>query len=198
MYRIASLNGLCRAPLGIFVASAVHFLSACNPSLNWRETRIADTDLTAMMPCKPAHHQRSVPLAGLTVTLHMTACDADGASFAIAHATIPDASAAPQVLAQWRKTTLANMAATSVTDVAESPLPASSLAASSSPLSAANLSPLPGSLRATAQGKRGDGSPVHLQGVWFARGPQVFHAAVYAPIVTPDMTDTYFSGLKFQ
>ena len=155
-----------------------------------------------MMPCKPAHHQRSVPLAGLIVTLHMTACDADGATFAIAHAVIADANTAPQVLAQWRNTTLANMAAISEAAVTQSPLSAPS----SSPLSAANLatslssplSSLPGSLRASAQGKRGDGSAIHLQGVWFARGAQVFHAAVYAPRITPDMTDTYFSGLKFQ
>ena len=140
-----------------------------------------------MLPCKPAHHQRTVPLAGLTVTMHMSACDADGASFAIAHATIPDAGAAPQVLAQWRKTTLANMAATAVT---ESPLQAS--------LTAASNSTFPGSLRATAKGTRGDGRAVSLQGVWFAQGAEVFHAAVYAPIITPDMTDTYFSGLKFQ
>lgn len=190
MYRIASLDGLRRAPLGIFVAFAVLSFSACNPSLNWRETRIADSELTATMPCKPAHHQRKVPLAGLTVTLHMTACDAQGATFAIAHAVIPDASAAPQILAQWRKTTLANMAATSVTAVAQSP--------SSTPSSASLSTALPGSLRASAQGKRGDASAVRLDGVWFARGPQVFHAAVYAPTITPDMTDTFFAGLKFQ
>lgn len=134
------------------------------------------------MPCKPAHHQRTVPLAGLTVTLHMTACDAQGASFAVAHASIPDASAAPQVLAQWRKTTLANLAATPSASASESTLSA----------------PSPGSFRVAAQGKRGDGSPVSLQGLWFAQGTQVFHAAVYAPNITEDMSETFFSGLKFQ
>ena len=171
-YRISSIDCSRRASHGIFAAFAVLLLSACNPSLNWRETRIADTELTAMLPCKPAHHQRTVPLAGLTVTLHMTACDADGASFAIAHATIPDANAAPQVLAQWRKTTLANMGAGAI---GESP---------------------PGQ-RVSAQGKRGDGSPVMLQGTWFAQGSTVFHAAVYAPVITSEMSETFFSGLKF-
>lgn len=173
MYRIASLDSLRRAPLGVFVVFAVLLLNACSPRLNWRETRIADADLTAMMPCKPAHHQRSVPLAGLTVTMQMTACDADGATFAIAHASIPDASAAPEVLAQWRKITLANMGA-----------------------GMAKESP-PGA-RVTAQGKRGDGSPVMLQGTWFAQGSYVFHAAVYAPAITPEMSETFFSGLTFQ
>jgi hypothetical protein len=172
-----------RVSFGVFVAVAALLLNACSPSLNWRETRIADTGLTAMMPCKPAHHQRSVPLAGLTVTMQMTACDADGATFAIAHADIPDSSAAPQILAQWRTTTLANIAA----DV--------------SSLKTVNASPtaaLPGSLRVIAQGKRGDASPVRLHGIWFAQGSRVFHAAVYAPQITSDMAETFFSGLKFQ
>lgn len=172
-YRISLTDCSRRASHGVFAVFAVLLFSACNPSLNWREARIADTDLTAMLPCKPAQHQRTVPLAGLTVTMHMTACDADGASFAIAHATIPDASAAPQVLAQWRKTTLANMDAGVI---AESP---------------------PGQ-RVSAQGKRGDGSPVMLQGTWFAQGSTVFHAAVYAPAITSEMSDTFFSGIKFQ
>lgn len=188
---IALLNGLCGASLGALGTLAVLLLSACSPSLNWRETRIADTDLAAMMPCKPANHQRTVPLAGLTVTLQMTACDADGATFAIAHTSIPDSSAAPRVLAEWRKTTLSNMNAKSVResrDAAESP---------------ATPAPLPGaSMLAIAQGQRGDGSAVTLHGVWFARGAQVFHAAVYAPTqagnVTTEMTEPFFSGLKFQ
>lgn len=188
---IALLNGLCGVSLGALGTLAVLLLSACSPSLNWRETRIADTDLAAMMPCKPANHQRTVPLAGLTVTLQMTACDADGATFAIAHTSIPDSSAAPRVLAEWRKSTLSNMNAKSVResrDAAESP---------------ATPAPLPGaSMLAIAQGQRGDGSAVTLHGVWFARGAQVFHAAVYAPTqagnVTTEMTEPFFSGLKFQ
>lgn len=188
---IALLNGLCGVSLGALGTLAVLLLSACSPSLNWRETRIADTDLAAMMPCKPANHQRTVPLAGLTVTLQMTACDADGATFAIAHTSIPDSSAAPRVLAEWRKSTLSNMNAKSVResrDAAESP---------------ATPAPLPGaSMLAIAQGQRGDGSAVTLHGVWFARGAQVFHAAVYAPTqagnVTTEMTEPFFSGLMFQ
>jgi hypothetical protein len=153
--------------LPVLSISATLLMSACSPSLNWRETRIAGTDLTAMMPCKPAQHQRTVPLAGLTVTL----------------------------LAEWRKTTLSNMNAKSVRearDTAKSPATPSS-----------SLPTTPGtSMLAIAQGQRGDGSAVTLQGVWFARGAQVFHAAVYAPTqagnVTTATTEPFFSGLKFQ
>lgn len=191
---IALLNGLCGVSLGALGTLAVLLLSACSPSLNWRETRIADTDLAAMMPCKPANHQRTVPLAGLTVTLQMTACDADGATFAIAHTSIPDSSAAPRVLAEWRKSTLSNMNAKSVRESRDA---AESFASASS-----STTPPGASLLAIAQGQRGDGSAVTLHGVWFARGAQVFHAAVYAPTqagnVTTEMTEPFFSGLKFQ
>jgi hypothetical protein len=171
---LAVLTSLLRlAVLRTLSISAALLLNACSPSLNWRETRITDTDLTAMMPCKPAHHKRTVPLAGLTVTMQMTACDADGATFAIAHASIPDASAAPEVLAQWRRITLANIGAGVAKESPPSP-------------------------RVSAQGKRGDGRPVTLQGTWFAQGSHVFHAAVYAPTITSEMSETFFSGLKFQ
>ena len=189
MRRTASSNDLRRAPLSVATALALLLLSGCNPDLNWRETRITNTDLTAMLPCKPARHQRSAPLAGLTVTLHMTACDAEGASFAISHASIPDASAAAQVLDQWRKTTLANIATTSVT-----PAPGSA----ESTLAAPSSTSFSASFRVAAQGTRGDGRPVSLQGLWFAQGTEVFHAAVYAPSITADMSETFFSGLKFQ
>ena len=176
MYCTVSFDARQRASFGLFGILATLLLNACSPSLNWRETRIADTDLTAMMPCKPAHHQRSVPIAGLTVTLHMTACDADGATFAISHAVIPHDSAAPTVLAEWRKVTLSNMNAATATESALS-----------------TASP-----RVSAQGTRGDGNPVTLHGTWFAQGTHVFHAAVYAPAITSEMSETFFSGLKFQ
>ena len=176
----------CASLRGCIAVAAL--LGACTPGLNWREARIAGTELAVMLPCKPTQHQRTVPLAGLMVTLHMTACDADGASFAIAHALIPDPSVAPQILARWRATTLENLAATQVSAAAESISSRSSAATTSKTL--------PGSLWANAQGKRSNQVAVQLQGVWFARGPRVYYVAVYAPIITPDMTDTYFSGLK--
>ena len=52
--------------------------------------------------------------------------------------------------------------------------------------------------RVSAQGTRGDGNPVTLHGTWFAQGSRVFHAAVYAPAITSEMSETFFSGLKFQ
>ncbi len=184
--------------------------------MNWRETRFADTALVALLPCKPDAGARTVPLGGRDVSLHMTGCDAGSATFAVAHATVDAASAAPAVLAQWRTATLANMVAVSSRDVplnaaARSVLgsaiaagPASSStsgstssSASSSSFSSAATAPM----RVTAEGRRKDGSAVTMQALWFAKDAQVFHAVVYAERTSPDLTEaveTFFSGLKFQ
>ena len=182
-------------------------LAACNPAMNWRETRIKDTALVAMLPCQPDAGERVVPLGGRNVSLHMTGCDAGGATFAVAHAIIDQASAAPAVLAQWRTATLANMGAVSSRDV---PLGATFSSTSSGTSNGASSgtssgggvgTPSAGStalMLVTAQGRRKDGSAVAMQGAWFAKDAQVFHAVVYAERISPEVTEAFFSGLRFQ
>ena len=167
--------------LGVVLGGAL--LVACNPTLNWRETRIQDTALVAMLPCKPDVGARTVPLGGRDVMLHMTGCDAGDATFAVAHATVASADAAPAVLSQWRKATLANMGALSSGEV---------------PLGGALRSGATAPIRVTAEGRRKDGSAVTMQGTWFARDAQVFHAVVYAERISPEVTEAFFAGLKFQ
>ena len=182
-------------------------LAACNPAMNWRETRIKDTALVAMLPCKPDAGARVVPLGGRNVSLHMTGCDAGGATFAVAHAIIDQASAAPAVLAQWRTATLANMGAVSSRDVPlgarfSSTSSGTSNGASSGTSSGGGVgTPSAGStalMLVTAQGRRKDGSAVAMQGAWFAKDAQVFHAVVYAERISPEVTEAFFSGLRFQ
>ena len=168
-----------------FVVLAVS-LNACSPTLNWRETRIDDTGLIVLFPCRPDRLTRSVAVAGKTIDMHLTACDAGGASFAVSHAEFAEGRAAQQGLAEWRKATLANMAADAV---AESPIGIQQAAA---PDGRTLVTPV------KAVGKQVDGSVVTLNGVWFVRANRVFHAAIYAPKVTAEMSDTFFSGLGFQ
>jgi hypothetical protein len=178
-------------------------LGACNPTLNWRETRIKDTGLLAMLPCKPDEGARVVPLGGRDVSLHMAGCDAGGATFAVAHATIASASAAPAVLAQWRTATLANMGAVASREVPLGGTPSTraggtpNTMAGGTPDSAASAAST-GLVLVTAQGRRKDGSAVAMQGAWFAKDAQVFHAVVYAERISPEVTEAFFSGLKFQ
>ena len=115
--------------------------------------------------------------------MHMTGCEAAGATFAIADIKLAQAAATPDVLAQWRAAALANMEARSSQDVPRKEVPGESSNSRTMVL---------------AQGQRKDGTAVMMQGVWFARGSQVFHAVVYAQRIAPDVTETFFPGLKFQ
>lgn len=167
----------------VFVLLLTMGLGACSPALNWREARIKGTDLIAMLPCKPDDGARVVPLAGRDVEMHMTGCDAAGATFAIADVRSAQGTVVPDVMGQWRTATLANMGARQSQDVPRKEVPGESPTSTTMVL---------------AQGQRKDGTPVMMQAVWFVRGTQVFHAVVYAQRIAPDMTETFFQGLKFQ
>jgi hypothetical protein len=180
----AAFAGLALVTLG---------LVACSPAYNWRETPMDGTELVAMLPCKPDKGSRKVPLGGREVEMFMTGCDAEGTTFAIARVNLKDPAEVPAMLAQWRAATLANMGASPVTEA---------------PLATAASAHLPPLTLVSALGKRQDGSPVTLQGVWFARGTQVIHAAIYASATKAtkasetklkhqDASEPFFSGLKF-
>ncbi len=65
-------------------------LTACQPALNWRETRPASSGAVAAFPCKPELEQR--PGMGLAQ------CEAGGRGFALSWADAPDASQAGAAL----------------------------------------------------------------------------------------------------
>lgn len=158
-------------------------LAACSPALNWREVRIKGANLAAMLPCKPDEGSRVVPLGGKDIEMYMSGCDAADATFAVAHVKLAQAANVSEVVSQWRTATLGNMGATSSTFVRlRDPLGDSSV-------SGAML---------TAQGQRKDGTAVQMQGVWFARGTQIFHAVVYAQSISPEITEIFFPGLRLQ
>ncbi len=166
-------------------------LMACNPTYNWREVRVNDTELVGMLPCKPDTGSRVVSLGGKDVDLHMTGCDVGSATYAIASADVKEPGAVSAVLNQWRTATLANMVAARVVE---------------SPMVGSAATRLPAVTMVEAEGKRRDGSAVRLQGIWFAKGTQVFHAAVYAEpkggaadkAQGSDGVEPFFSGFKFQ
>jgi hypothetical protein len=47
------------------------------------------------------------------------------------------------------------------------------------------------------QGQRGDGQPVQMQTLVFARGTQVFQASVLGAALSEDAVDAYFSSIRF-
>ena len=86
-------------------------LTACTPSLNWRQVSLAPSSAIALLPCKPDRTTRSVPLGGVPTELTVAGCDTGGATFALMAATLPAGRAADEVLAGWQQATLAHMKA---------------------------------------------------------------------------------------
>ena len=163
-------------------------LAGCTPALNWREVGLPPTGAAALLPCKPDHAERSVPLGGAPTELSVSGCEAGGATFALMAATLPAGRAPDEVLAGWQQATLANMQAGAVRR--EDFRPPRGL-------------PLAHAQRLVAEGRQADGRAVAAQAVWTARaaeggGTELLHAVMYAPRPQPEVADAFFAGLKLR
>ncbi len=157
-------------------------LAACNPTFNWRDVRPDGTRLSLLMPCKPDKAQKTEPMAGQPTELMLLSCDAGDVTFAVALADVKDIAKTADALAQWQSAALANMKVT----------PAA-------PGTAFKLNGLASAgVLVKATGQRANGKAVSSQAAYFAQGSQVFQAVMYADKITPDVADTFFSGLKFE
>lgn len=158
-------------------------LAACSPSLNWRTVPVAQ--LAALLPCKPDYAERQVDLAGTPRALSMWGCEAGGAMFAVSHLRI-DAPATPiQVMAAWQLAALRNLPGSRPQELAfKAPAVAGQAA-------------MPGVL-VIANGHQAGGQKIQAQMAWFSRGNDVYHLAVYAPELTPAMTETFFMEPHWQ
>ena len=181
MNHLTPLMTRCSA---LFVlAASLLVLAACSPALNWRDVRPDNTALSLLLPCKPDKAQRSVPLGGQPTELAMLGCDAGDATFALAVASVLDASQMAAVQAGWHAATLANMKATGPTQT--------------TPLKVPGASVQPPAVLVQASGQRADGRPVFSQTAYFAQGSQLFQAVIYTGKLQPEAAETFFSSLKF-
>ena len=158
-------------------------LVACSPSLNWRTVPVEQ--LAALLPCKPDHAERQVDLDGTSRSLSMWGCEAGGALFAVSHLRVEAPATDAQVIAVWQLAALRNM-------------PGAALQAMSFIAPAAASQHAPPGVMVRASGKRADGQALQAQLAWFSRGADVYHLAVYAPELTPAMTDTFFTELHWE
>jgi hypothetical protein len=138
-------------------AAAIFFsvlgLSACQPSLNWRNVQMPETTLS---------------MAGQTLELSVVGCEADGAVWAVMSAKLSADADRTELLKGWRQATLQNMRANQIEDATWMP---------------ARMTALPGALRLKAIGTTAKGEPVRAHAVWFAHlegdSVRVVHAVVY-------------------
>ena len=153
-------------------AAAVFFavmgLSACQPSLNWRNVQMPETTLSFELPCKPDKTTKPVTMAGQTLELSVVGCEAADAVWAVMSAKLSADADRTELLKGWRQATLQNMRANQIEDATWMP---------------ARMTALPGALRLKAIGTTAKGEPVRAHAVWFAHldgdSVRVVHAVVY-------------------
>ena len=162
-------------------AAAVALLltaSACSPTFNWRVLRVDGTPLVALLPCKAESATRPVPLTGAVPTeLHMHSCEAGDLRFAVAWADVGQAGQVAPALNAWRSASLQAIRASGA----------------DWPGAVAGADTLQG---VQAQGTDPQGHAVQTRALYFARGTQVFQAAVYGPRLPDEVLDAFFSGLQ--
>jgi hypothetical protein len=161
------------------VATAV-LLMACNPAFNWREVRVGEVPVLALMPCKPDKAERTVSLQGQPATLHMASCDVGSLTFAFAALGVPEGMDPGVASHAWKLATLASLKA---------------------PLSGARDWPLPQRTAWSATGWQADGlrhngQAVHVRVVAVARGRSLHQLAIYGD-PPPEVLATWLDGMRF-
>ena len=152
-------------------------LLACTSSLNWRTVQLGR--LSTWLPCKPDHATRPVSLAGATVSMEMSGCEAAGVLFSISRIQAPDAMQAPQLMDALRRASLALVQTTEVHPEANS--------------GDANTS-----FDVLIEGKRTDGSPLQARFKWLVAGTDVYQLAAYGARLAAEQTDPLLSEARIQ
>ena len=156
-------------------------MAGCSPSLDWRETRPEGVDVVALFPCRPDRHARTVVVAGSAAKMDMLVCSAAGATFALSFIELNEPAAVAASLSELRAAALANIGGVQL---------------SSEPLQVSGMTANSQAARLAMSGHLPDGAPVQEQAAFFVKGLRVFQASVIGAKLVPEMTETYFSGLK--
>jgi hypothetical protein len=156
-------------------------LSACTPTLNWRESRPVDSAASALFPCKPDRFIRSVVLSGEKIQMVLNSCAAGDVTYALSHAVFSDAARATAAVQAMHAAAAGNLGGS---------------AALVSPLSVPGMTPNPLTQRWAVQAKRADGSTVQQQFSVFSGGLRVYQATVIGQLLDQVAADTFFGNLK--
>ena len=146
------------------ILSTALLLAACSPALNWRVVALADAPLDLLLPCKPDRAVRDVVWGTQTLAVSMVGCQAEGATYALAHVALALPQDAAAVMADWQKALHQQL---QMAD-AWQPLPGKNLVLS-------GTLELPQARQVQWQGRNGTGQAVYADARWFARteGQQV-------------------------
>lgn len=165
---------------GILVA-LVLALTACVPTLDWREVRPASGELVVMFPCRPKVYVRTVALAGVRVRMHLTACTSDTTTYALAYASMDDPARVTAALGELRSAAVANIdGAATLTTAWRVP----------------GMTPNPRAEKLVLEGRGAEGKPVREQVAFFVKGMRVYQATIVGERVDPEAVEAFFGSLR--
>jgi hypothetical protein len=170
LWRAAADNPAMRPPIPAGFVLLMLGLSACQPTLNWREARPAGAGVVALFPCKPEVDQR--PGMGLA---H---CEAGGRRFSLSWADTPDVSQTGAALSAMAQALAGKLG---------QPLPAPQ------PVQVRGMTPLP----QAAQYRIGGADAVHRLAV-FAHGGRVYQALASGKGDDAPAWDSFVGGLGIE
>ena len=184
----------------------ITLLSACAPSLNWRDVSPEQADgLKALFPCKPDVQERRIEWPGIAggVQMHLLSCQAEERIWSLSYMTLPDATLIGPALLQWPETTRRNLKTAAEMASSVDPIAAHDLG----PAAVPHMTPMPQSHAWRFQGLRpnGLGRPMAMdvQAWHFSHGMSVFQASVAGPAdqakgqSSEDMAQAFFHGFHF-
>ena len=155
-------------------------LGACSPALNWRNVTLHGVQAT--LPCKPDQAERTVPLAGLDLSLAMVGCEADGGLYAVSHIRLAQGAQGQAVIEAWRAQALQGMRATQAPLVTPVPV----------------LGARPALMVYQASGINPRGQAVQARWTWVQRDQDIYHWALYAPVIHTEMDEPFFGAFQWQ
>jgi hypothetical protein len=160
---------------------ALTLTAACSPELNWRQVRLDNTTMQALMPCKPDREVRPLNIAGAPVQYQMRVCEAGGVTWALTHADVGDATRVGPALAFLKTAAGVKLGAAQVQSAA---------------LQVPGMTPNAESARLLISGQRPDRSPVQQVLAVFSHGTSVFEAVAIGARLPPEAVESFVESLR--
>lgn len=206
-FRATGRRWIRLAPLATLATLApLALLSGCAPELNWREVKPAGADgLQAWFPCKPEHQTRAVRWPGLDheVPMQVWSCQAQGATWAISYAPVPQVTEVGPALRGLAATLRSNLQAAAGQGAEPTPVDSRDLG----PVQVPRMTPHPDARAWQHTLARPDGLgrplPMDVRAWHFSHGLTVFQATVWRPLDAAggqsgeDVANPFFRGFQF-
>ena len=138
--------------------------------------------MAVTLPCKPDHTQRTVQWGGQALEMEMVGCEADGALFAASRVHLPPGTDPLQLQAQWQAASLLQMKSQGEPKIATPKTHARAVVMQ----------------QIAASGHGADGKALQAHLAWIAAGAGLYHLAIYAAQVSPEMSEPFFDGINPQ